>query len=779
MSRHTIRIVLFIIACCVVMPLCAQDFRVDKGAEVRVFLPKGLDDVARTALAMLSADAESVLDAKVIESKASKADIICSINKSLRREGFGIVSKQGRLYIDGADSHGIAYGLLEVSRLMGVSPWEWWADCKPQKKSVLTIPSGYVDSQYPRVSYRGIFINDEDWGILPWATKRENISITNTSSTRIKGGIGPETNEKIFQLLLRLRANYYWPAMHECSQPFFLIPGNREVAAKYGIYIGGSHCEPMASSTATEWALRGEGEYNYVTNREKVLDFWSSRLDEVAGQDIVYTIGMRGVHDGSMQGVKTREDKVKYLQMVIDDQRAMLDLAAKKHRQKAFPQVFVPYKEVLDIYKSGLKVADDVTLMWTDDNYGYIRHFPDSIEARRQGGNGIYYHVSYWGRPHDYLWLSTLSPYLMRQQMTEAYQRGIREMWILNVGDIKPAEYHIEDFINMAWHGLDNERGIDAEHDALKAFYKREFGDEALSVRLADIMTEHYRLSYECKPEHIAGTRTEEADKTYWNTIRPIPWWNARQTEDRVSRYIALSDEVERIWQSIDGDRKDAFMQLVKYPVQASAQMNIKYLCPMKSEEAHDSIASLTRIYNEGIYNEGKFRGIMDMSPRNLVVFNKIKNGTSPLYSNDSTSVFILPVPDDVRLLTNLGYDGNAYMLGKGEQVEYSLDNILSAGDAHVESLADSVDVELRMLPNHPVDADGRLALSVCIDGCNTVVAEYQTYDRSEEWKQNVLRNQAIRRLRLPLDRTLSTHRLTVQALTDGVVIDQILVVKH
>ncbi len=778
MRNHTIRIALFIIACSVMIPLCAQDFRVVKGAEVRVFLPKGLDDVARTALAMMSADAESVLDAKVVESKSSKADIVCGINKNLRREGFEIVSKQGRLLIYGADSHGIAYGLLEVSRLMGVSPWEWWADCTPRMKDVLTIPSGYVDSQYPRVSYRGIFINDEDWGILPWATKREDISITNNSSTRIKGGIGPETNEKIFQLLLRLRANYYWPAMHECSQPFFLIPGNREVAAKYGIYIGGSHCEPMASSTATEWALRGEGEYNYVTNREKVLDFWSSRLDEVAGQDIVYTIGMRGVHDGSMQGVKTREDKVKYLQMVIDDQRAMLDVAAKKHRQETFPQVFVPYKEVLDIYKSGLKVADDVTLMWTDDNYGYIRHFPDSIEARRQGGNGIYYHVSYWGRPHDYLWLSTLSPYLMRQQMTEAYQRGIREMWILNVGDIKPAEYHIEDFINMAWHGLDDARGLDAEYDALKAFYQREFGDEALSIRLADIMTEHYRLSYECKPEHIAGTRTEEADKTYWNTIRPIHWWNARHAADRVSRYTALSDEVERIWQSISTDRKDAYMQLVKYPVQASAQMNIKYLCPMKSEEAHDSIVVLTRLYNEGIENEGKFRGIMDMSPRNLVVFNKINNGTLPLYPNDSTSMITLPVPDDVRLLTNLGYDGNAYILSKGQRVEYSLDNIISASDAHVESATDSIDIELRLLPNHPVDTDGRLAISVCVDGHNTVVAEYQTYDRSEEWKQNVLRNQAIRRLRLPFDKTQSTHILTIQALTEGVVIDQVLLVK-
>lgn len=232
---------------------------------------------------------------------------------------------------------------------------------------------------------------------------------------------------------------------------FFLTEGNREVAAQYGIYIGGSHCEPMASSTAVEWYRRGKGEYDYVNNPDEVYKFWEKRVKEVAGQDILYTLGMRGVHDGQMNGAKTVEEQRKVLERVLADQRRLLQKYVNADITKV-PQVFIPYKEVLDVYNSGLQVPEDVTLMWCDDNYGYIRHYPTAEERSRKGGNGVYYHVSYWGRPHDYLWLGTFSPYLLFQQMKLAYDRGIQKMWILNVGDIKPAEYQIELF--WIWHGI-------------------------------------------------------------------------------------------------------------------------------------------------------------------------------------------------------------------------------------------------------------------------------------------------------------------------------------
>ena len=194
-----------------------------------------------------------------------------------------------------------------------------------------------------------------------------------------RGVIGPKTNEKIFQLLLRLRANYYWPAMHEVTEPFFLTPGNREMAARYGIYIGGSHCEPMASSTAVEWGRRGKGDYDYVNNSDCVLKFWEDRVRDIAGQEIVYTLGMRGVHDGAMNGAKTVDEQKAVLSRAIADQRALIARYVDADVTKV-PQVFIPYKEVLDVYRAGLDVPDDVTLMWCDDNYGYIRHFPTPIE---------------------------------------------------------------------------------------------------------------------------------------------------------------------------------------------------------------------------------------------------------------------------------------------------------------------------------------------------------------------------------------------------------------
>ena len=703
-------------ACVSALLVVAQDFVWKQGTKMPIFFDETSEPVSRTALEMLKEDAAKVLDARMVEvKKAKKAGIIVVLNKGMARESFLLEVMDGQLWLTGADPHGVAYGLLEMSRLLGVSPWEWWADCVPERKSEWVLKEGFVSEQRPAVAYRGIFINDEDWGILPWSG----------------GVIGPATNERIFQLMLRLRANYYWPSMHEVSQPFFTIEGNREMAHKYGIYVGGSHCEPMATSPATEWKMRGKGDYNYVTNREEVLKFWAERLDEVKGQDMVYTIGMRGLHDGSMQGVKTPSEKLHYLQQVIDDQRELLASHVDLN-VRIIPQVFVPYKEVLDIYHAGLKVPDDVTLMWTDDNYGYIRHFPDSIERSRRGGNGLYYHVSYWGRPHDYLWLGTFSPFLMRQQLTEAYQRGIRQMWVLNVGDIKPAEYLIEDFLNMAWEGVERTD----EKDELHRFVEREFG-ETLADTLTTLLTDHYRLAFDRKPEHMGGTRVEEADKQYWNTFRPIDGWTQADVQNRVADYQRLSDAVEALATQVPSHRRDAYFQLVQYPVQAAAQMNFKFLAPERSGEAYDSIVSLTHIYN----GNPRWKGIMNMAPRKLPVFGPV---TTPIVYPEAKSAQVL-FEADTWLLVPLG-----------EKKTFSF-----------KAEKETTGVYVCLLPTHPV-ADGRLTFSVSVDGGEEQTFDYQTYDRSEEWKRNVLRNYASRFV--PLEFAEGTqHTLTFKALTEGV----------
>lgn len=723
------RLILMFGLCASVLVAGAQGFVMRQGRDVTVYLEETGEPVSRTALEMLQGDVRRVLDARLVEvANPERAKVVATLDRTLPREGFRLRERKGRLLIEGADAHGLAYGLMEVSRRLGVSPWEWWADCLPvplPKGGRIRLASALPPSgieECPAVAYRGIFINDEDWGILPWSG----------------GVIGPETNERIFQLMLRLRANYYWPSMHEVSKPFFTIEGNREMAHRYGIYVGGSHCEPMATSPATEWRLRGVGDYNYVTNREAVLTFWRDRVEEVKGQDIVYTLGMRGVHDGSMQGVKTREDKLKYLQQVLNDQREMLAREVNADVTK-IPQVFVPYKEVLDIYHAGLKVPDDVTLMWTDDNYGYIRHFPDEQERLRRGGNGLYYHVSYWGRPHDYLWLGTFSPELMRHQLSEAYRRGIRQMWILNVGDIKPAEYLVEDFLNMAWGDV---RGAKC---AIRCFYEREFG-ATLADTLTSMMADHYRLAFDRKPEHLGGTRTEEADKAYWNTFRPVDGWSKEDVEQRVADYQRLSDAVEALETQVPRGRKDAYFQLVKYPVQAAAQMNFKFLSPERSAEAYDSIVALTHIYN----NNPRWKGIMDMAPRKLAVFGKV---TEPL------------VYPDARPVQRV-FDADTWLsvrLGEERTFTFVPDSsVLSSSQGETVGVFD-----IRLLPTHPVNGD-RLTFSVSVDGGAPQTFDYQTYDRSEEWKQNVLRNYAQRLAMLPLTEG-KEHTLTFKALSEGV----------
>ena len=543
-----------------------KDFVLQSGQSVAIACSGSEAPVVRTSLDLLSRDLQTVLSATAHIDTNTGNIIVGTIRQSKLIEQAGIdisalknkkqafmlaVSEDGKLVVAGSDSHGTAYGILEISRLLGVSPWEWWADVTPEKKEMFRLSSNFRELQSPSVEYRGIFINDEDWGLMPWSNKTYEPS-------DVKGEIGPRTNERIFELLLRLRANTYWPAMHECTLPFFLTKGNREAAKKYGIFMGASHCEPMACNAAGEWKIRGKGAYDYVNNSPAVYQFWENRVKEVAGQEILYTLGMRGVHDGKMQGAKTVEEQKAVLNRVFVDQRGLLEKYVNKDVTQV-PQVFIPYKEVLDIYHAGLQVPEDVTLMWCDDNYGYIRHFPTAEERARKGGNGVYYHVSYWGRPHDHLWLSTMSPSLIYQQMKQAYDQGIQKMWILNVGDIKPAEYQIELFMDMAWN-LDkvSSEGVTAH---LKHWLERELGTSCAKTILP-VMQEHYRLAHIRKPEFMGNTREEEKNPVY-RVVKDLPW-SEREINERLNAYSELSETVEKAASKVPADRQSAYFELVK-----------------------------------------------------------------------------------------------------------------------------------------------------------------------------------------------------------------------
>ena len=646
---------------------------------------------------------------------------------------------------------------------MGVSPWEWWADVTPEKRETFRLSSKFRELQSPSVEYRGIFINDEDWGLMPWGNQTYEPS-------DVKGEIGPRTNERIFELLLRLRANTYWPAMHECTLPFFLTKGNREMAKKYGIFVGASHCEPMACNAAGEWSRRGKGVYDYVNNSPAVYKFWEDRVKEVAGQEILYTLGMRGVHDGKMQGAKTVEEQKAVLDRVPADQRGLLEKYVNKEVTQV-PQVFIPYKEVLDIYHAGLQVPEDVTLMWCDDNYGYIRHFPTAEERARKGGNGVYYHVSYWGRPHDHLWLSTMSPSLIYQQMKQAYDQGIQKMWILNVGDIKPAEYQIELFMDMAWN-LDkvSSEGVTAH---LKHWLERELGTSCAKTILS-VMQEHYRLAHIRKPEFMGNTREEEKNPVY-RVVKDLPW-SEREINERLNAYDELSETVETAASKVPVDRQSAYFELVKYPVQAAAQMNRKLLYAQlarhdkvdweKSDAAYDSIAALTQHYNS--LENGKWNRMMDFKPRKLPVFNRVerKAAAAPMIADRKAACQWNGADakkGNAVVCEGLGYEGKAAEIRKGDALTFYFGNLKT----------DLLEVDIRLLPNHPVQGD-KLRISVSLDGAEPEVIAYETEGRSEEWKENVLRNQAIRKIVLPVSGKKS-HQLVIKALDEGVILDQIM----
>lgn len=761
-----------------VTQICCAQFSLRSDQPIKLACDNAEEKVVQTALKLFMRDYQSVFSASAAVDARQGNIIVGTVGKSLllkavsadvsalagKKQAFLLqVLPDGKLLVAGSDSHGTAYGIMELSRLIGVSPWEWWADVTPEKKISFVLPAEYQTLQSPSVEYRGIFINDEDWGLMPWSSQTYEPS-------DIKGHIGPKTNARIFELLLRLRANTYWPAMHECTLPFFLTEGNRKVAEEYGIFIGSSHCEPMVCSAAGEWRRRGQGDYDYVNNSASVYKFWEDRVKEVAQQGNIYTLGMRGVHDGQMQGAKTVAEQKAVLERVLKDQRGLLQKYVNKD-VTAIPQAFIPYKEVLDIYNAGLQVPDDVTLIWCDDNYGYIRHFPTAEERARKGGNGIYYHVSYWGRPHDYLWLGTFSPYLLHQQMKLAYDRGIQKMWVLNVGDIKPAEYQIELFLDMAWN-IDevNEIGVTAH---LKSWLGREFGSNC-AEELLPAMEAHYQLSYIRKPEFMGNTREEERDPKY-KVIKDLPW-SEQTISERLRSYTVLSDVVERMESNIPTDRQDAYFQLVKYPVQAAAQMNRKILTAQlarhskadwkQSDAAFDSIASLTQQYNS--LQNGKWNRMMDFQPRKLPVFKRVEHttATEPMVTdrkifckwNAMECTYGKPVPYE-----GLGYERKAAGIRKGSSLTFAFDDYGK----------DSVEVEIRLLPSYPLD-EKQLRFAISVDEAVPQTVSYETKGRSEEWKENVLRNQAIRKVTLPINKQAS-HKLVITALDEGVVLDQVM----
>ena len=736
-------------------------------------VPKKAEPVLTIALEMWKGDMQQVTGMMPVATQKAKVQVMQ--NKSLPADGFRIYVKGEQIIIEGSNGRGMAYGLLELSRMAGVSPWVWWGDVVPEKKARLTINEDFVTEQHPSVEYRGIFLNDEDWSLRPWSSKTFDPSpnthhpTSNTQHPTPNTQIGPQTYKKIFQLLLRLRANAIWPAMHPGTTAFFKTPGAKTMADSCGIIIGTSHCEPLLRNNVDEWDAKVRGAFNYKTNREQVQKYWIERLQEVGhSKNNMFTIGMRGIHDGSMEGYKTMDEKLEGLQQVINDQQQLLRKYIGAPEKQM--QVFVPYKEVLELYQKGLQVPDHVTLMWCDDNYGYITRLSDSIEQQRQGGGGVYYHLSYWGRPHDYLWLTTTQPGLIYNEMREAYDHHVRKLWIVNVHDPKVAGYDLELFLDMAWN-------IDCvDGSTLNEHYRiwlcRQFGPEA-GQRLFPVMHEFYRLCGERRPEFMGYTQVELDKKKYNRGLSPVAEvpLTAIEAASRLSAFEHLKADIIAIRPYVRPELEDAFFAAVEYPVFAAAAMNTKILDSRNSHRAFEEIQSLTRRYNE--MNGGKWRYLMDAAPRELPVFGDVHADLLPL-TIDHSPLTIDQHPSPIthhacdfaeaspgtRKIQMLGHSMNAVALQKDGWLTYRF---------VVETEGDYV-LQTALIPTQPND-NGDLRYGVSIDGGEPVIFNLKEPFRSEGWKQNVLRGQALREQKVHL--SAGQHTLTIRALDAHIVVDQ------
>ncbi|TZF86497.1 glycosyl hydrolase (plasmid) [Pedobacter sp. BS3] len=498
------------------------------------------------------------------------------------------------LVIAGSDKRGTIYGLYDLSARIGVSPWYWWADVPVKKHSALYVLPGKHTLGEPAVKYRGIFINDEAPALSGWAKEKF-------------GGFNHKFYAKVFELILRLKGNYLWPAMWGSAFNDD-DPLNPKVADEYGIVMGTSHHEPMVRAH-DEWRRYGSGKWNYAENEKNLQEFWRQGIRRMNGYENIVTIGMRGDGDEPM----TEGTATALLERIVKDQRQILKEETGKE-PSAIPQLWALYKEVQDYYDKGMRVPDDVTLLLCDDNWGNIRKLPKSGDRPRAGGYGIYYHFDYVGDPRNYKWLNTNPITKVWEQMHLAYRYKATTIWLVNVGDIKPMEFPTEFFLDYAWSP--EKWPAERLEDYTRLWARREFGN-SYTNEIAAIVSAYTKYNGRRKPELLSP-----------DTYSLI---NYREAETVVNDYKALEQKALTIYRQLPAAYRDAFYQLVLHPVEACANLNELYVTVAKNRlyakqgraETNDLAAKARQLYNKDslitrYYNtalaSGKWNHMMDQT---------------------------------------------------------------------------------------------------------------------------------------------------------------------
>jgi hypothetical protein len=466
------------------------------------------------------------------------------------------------LVIVGSDKRGTTYGIYEVSQQIGVSPWYWWADVPVTRRSSLSLRAGRHVWAEPSVRYRGIFLNDEAPDLTNWIRAKFG-DVPQSQNPPMPAGIanyGREFYTRLFELMLRLRANYLWPAMW--NNAFNEDdPENARLADEYGIVMGTSHQEPMLRGQE-EWDRRYQqtiGTWNYARHPELLEEFWRDGVRRNRNYESIVTMGLRGANDTEMAPGGPEANRA-LLEHIVERQREMLRAEVNPDITK-IPQLWALYKEVQEYYEHGMRVPDDVTLLWAEDNWGNIRRLPTATERARAGGAGIYYHFDYHGGPRSYQWLNTNPIPKIWEQMSLAKKYGADRIWIVNVGHFKGYEFPMEFFLDLAWN-TDRWNGTNLD-EFTRLWAEREFGAKH-AASIAELMAKYSKYNGRRKPEMLAP-----------GTFSLV---NYGEAEGVVADWRTLTRKAEEVAAQLPAAMQDAFHQLILFPVKATTLVNEIYL---------------------------------------------------------------------------------------------------------------------------------------------------------------------------------------------------------
>lgn len=498
------------------------------------------------------------------------------------------------LVIAGSDKRGTIYGIYELSSQIGVSPWYYWADVPVVNQKNLYVKPGTYTEGEPAVQYRGIFLNDEAPALTGW-------------SKATFGGFNHQFYEKVFELLLRLKGNFLWPAMWG-SAFYDDDPLNGPLADEYGIVMGTSHHEPMALAQQ-DWKRRGEGAWDYTKNGEVLRKFWASGIERAKNWESLITIGMRGDGDEPM----SEESNIDLLQKIVKDQRTIISKVTGKKAEQV-PQVWALYKEVQDYYDKGMRVPDDVTLLLCDDNWGNVRKLPDLNAPKRKGGYGMYYHFDYVGAPRNSKWININPIPRVWEQMNLTYQYGVRKIWVVNVGDLKPMEYPISFFLDMAWNPDRFNANNLSQHT--EQWAAQQFGTTH-AKEISHLINMYSKYNRRVTPEILNDTIYSLENYNEWQRVK--------------DEYQALSLEALKLFYLMPSEYRDSYDQLVLFPIQACANLYEMYyavamnrkLAAQKDVKANDWAEKVRSYYERdsiltyhynNIMSSGKWNHMMDQT---------------------------------------------------------------------------------------------------------------------------------------------------------------------